>query len=203
MRIAIFLCCCINTFCNFLTLYYLSKKSLSNIKLSYFHLISLLTHVQFNLNTHTHTYIGLSISPAHTRPTTTWFDSSSGRTRVPSSKTWCWRFGFASLPSKPVQPDLPEERTMSCDFKLSDKFSSAIWHISATKTPDPAILSIIWGKKHRIWRNLCQIQLDRTGSWTDQERSRQFSTFFVVSGGFWPHPKLHSPDEKPTRKPRP
>ena len=57
------------------------------------------------------------------------------------------------------------------------------------QTPDLTILGTIWGKKHWIWRNLCQIRLDRTGSWTDRERSRRFSTFFVLSGGFRPHPK--------------
>ena len=79
------------------------------------------------------------------------------------------RFWF---PSKLVQPDPSKERTTSCNFKLSNEFSSTIWQISVTKTPNPVILDTIWGEKHRIWRNLYQIRLDRTGSWTDQERSR-------------------------------
>ena len=107
-----------------------------------------------------------------TRPATTQSDSSSGRTRVLSSKTRHWQFDFSSLPSKPVQPDPPEERTTSCDFKLSNEFSSTIWQISVTKTPNPAILNTVWGKKHQIWQNLYQIRLDRIGSWTNRERSR-------------------------------
>ena len=67
----------------------------------------------------------------------------------------------------------------------------------------PAILGTIWGKKHRIWRNLCQIRLDHTRSWTDQERSCWFSPLF---GGF--QRVLASPETdrslggKPTRKTR-
>ena len=110
--------------------------------------------------------------PTRTQPVTTQSDNSSGRTQVSSSKNQRRRFGFGSLPSKPVQLDPPGERTISYDFKLFDEFSSTIWQISATKTLDPTILDTIWGEKHRIWRNLCQIRLDRTGSWTDRERSR-------------------------------
>ena len=124
--------------------------------------------------------------PAHTQPTTTRSDSSSGQTRVLSSKTRCWRFGFSSLPSKPVQLDLPEERTTSCDFKFSDKFSSTIWQISNTRSGDSRH---DLGEKHWIWRNLCQIRLDRTESWTDRERFCQFSTFLVLFGGFRPYLK--------------
>ena len=127
--------------------------------------------------------------PTRTQPATTQSDSSSGRMQVSSSKTRHRRFGFGSFPSKPVQLDPPGERTTSCDFKLFDEFSSTIWQISATKTLDPTILDTIWGEKHQIWRNLCQIRLDRTGSWTNRERSCRISTFFVLFGGFRPHLK--------------
>ena len=64
------------------------------------------------------------------------------------------------------------------------------------------------GKKHRIWRNLYQIRLDHTGSWTnrerswtDRERSRRFSPFF---GGFqWvstsPETDAHSTGNRPVK----
>ena len=142
--------------------------------------------------------------PTRTWLATTQFDSSSGRTQVLSSKTRHRRFDFGSLSSKPVQLDPPEERITSCDFKLFDEFSSTIWQISATKTPDSTILDTIWGEKHRIWRNFCQIRLDRIGSWTDSERSRRFFTFFVLSGeSFGLTRNRRSPDGKPTRKTRP
>ena len=60
----------------------------------------------------------------------------------------------------------------------------------------PAILGTIWGKKHRIWRNFCQIRLDRTGSWTDRERSRRFSPFF---SGFQRVSASLETDAHPTR----
>uniref|UniRef100_A0A7N2KZX7 3-hydroxyisobutyryl-CoA hydrolase n=1 Tax=Quercus lobata TaxID=97700 RepID=A0A7N2KZX7_QUELO len=147
-------------------------------------------------NLHVHLTCPLA-QPARTQPATTRFDFSDGQTRVPISKTRRQRFGFESYPLKTIQLDPPEERTTCCEFKFFDEFSSTIWQISATKTPDSAILGSIWGKKHRIWRNLYQIRLDRTGSWTDQERSRRFSPFF---GGFSFTRNQCSPDGKSTRK---
>lgn len=131
--------------------------------------------------------IGLSISPAQLA--TTRSNSSSGRTRVPSSKTQHRQFSFGSLTSKPTQPDLPKERKTCYDFKLSDEFSSMIWQISATKIPDPAILGTIWGEKHRIWQNLYQIRLDRTGFRQIERDLANFLLFSALSSRFWPHPK--------------
>ena len=108
------------------------------------------------------------------------------------------------LPQNPFNLTRPKRERPAVNFKLFNKFSSTIWQISATKPPDPAILGMIWGKKHRIWRNLCQIQLDRIGSWTDREKSCWFSPFFQwFSAGFSFTQNRCSPDGKPTRKTRP
>ena len=78
-----------------------------------------------------------------TRPYPTRSDYFDGRTRVPISKTRRRQFGFGSRPLKTVQPDPLEERTTCWECKFSDKFSSTIWQISATKTPNQKILSSI------------------------------------------------------------
>lgn len=46
------------------------------------------------------------------------------------------------------------------------------------------------GGNHQFWRNLCQIRLDLTGSWTDWVRDLvDFGLFSVVFSRFQLHPK--------------
>ena len=81
------------------------------------------------------------------------------------------------------------------DFSLISQISSTKTIRSGINTTDPTILSTIWGKNHRIWRNLCQIWLDLTGSWPDWARSGEISLIF--NGFRW---VLASPETDPTRR---
>ena len=63
---------------------------------------------------------------ARTRLATIRSDCFGGRTQVLSSKTRRQWFGFWSPPSKPVQPNLPEERTTRCEFQAFQRVPWAL-----------------------------------------------------------------------------
>ena len=128
--------------------------------------------------------------PTRTRLATIRSDYFDGRTQVLSSKTRRQRFSFGSPPSKPIQPDPPEERMTCCEFQAFQQvFQHNLADFGDQTTRSSDSRHDLGEKASNLTKSLPNPArshwiLDGSG-----EILLIFSFFSMVFGGFQLHPK--------------